>query len=534
MTDTPVPTPSADTQEVSPNAPIGNAERHTHPISPLVAGLSGIPNAIFPMIAVFVSMQEEPWALSAALGIGAIILILTACGAYLSWRRLTYLVGNEDIRVDSGIISRAARSIPYERIQDVSLEQSLVPRLFDLAQVKFETGAGGGDDLTLRYLTLAEGERLRDVIRARKAGNEAGAEAGTSPAVAEEEATKGSADRKLFAMDTRRLFIFGLFEFSLAVFAVVAGLAQYAETFSSVSLWNEELWESWLEQGNGLLSGLGLGAQIVSIVAGLVAFLFVGSLTGLVRTFLRDWEFTLERGERGFRRRRGLLTKTDVVMPVHRVQAVKLSTGILRRRFGWYGLKFVSLAQDSGSASHDVAPFGRWRELEPIAREAGFALNPQADVDWQRGSRAYRIDMAIIEFACFAIVAAIVGIVLAATGIASPLFALLIVVSGSLFALRQMFLWRFDYNAVDARHFFVRAGWLAPKRDVASRVKLQSVEITRGPLAQRRGYATLKLGLAGGRLDFEGLPFIRAVELRDAILGSIAATDFSELNDPAD
>ena len=93
-------------------------------------------------------------------------LVLAVVGAnilfaYLRWSRLTYSVGEADIRVDSGVLSRAARSVPYERIQDVSLEQKLVPRLFGLVEVKFETGAGGGDDLTLAYLPESEGERLR-------------------------------------------------------------------------------------------------------------------------------------------------------------------------------------------------------------------------------------------------------------------------------------------------------------------------------------------------------------------------------------
>ena len=58
-------------------------------------------------------------------------------------------------------------------------------------------------------------------------------------------------------------------------------------------------------------------------------------VTGPVRTFLRDWDFRLDRTAKGFRRRRGLFTRTDVVMPAHRVQALRFTTGIMRRRFGW-------------------------------------------------------------------------------------------------------------------------------------------------------------------------------------------------------
>lgn len=492
----------------------------TNPKSFAVQAVASVKNALVPMIAVFFTMSEKPWAIFAALGVGMFIASISAAGSYLSWRRLTYIVGQEDIRVESGILSRAARSVPFERIQDVSLEQGLVPRLFGLVQVKFETGAGGGDDLALTYLSEEEGERLREVIKARKDG---------VVQVEGEQIAEEPAAEVLFAMDEKRLLKFGFFEFSLAAFAVIAGLFQYAETFASIELWDADLWAGLLGESGSWVSGLGFGAQIAGILTGLLAFVVVGSATGLVRTFLRDWGFVLERTEKGFRRRRGLLTKTDVVMPVHRVQALKMATGFIRRRFGYYGLKFVSLAQDKGSASHDVAPFGTLDEVGPIATVAGFAIEPSQGTDWQRGSRKYRIDSAIIVLLMFAVLATGVGTVFFVSDKISPLWALLLLGVGGLLAMQQMFMWRFDFNAIDPRHFFVRKGWLSPKLDVASRVKLQSVEIAQGPIARKRGYASLRLGLAGGALNFDGLPIERAHELRSHILTSISGTDFSEL-----
>ena len=61
-------------------------------------------------------------------------------------------------------------------------------------------------------------------------------------------------------------------------------------------------------------------------------------------------------------------------------------------------------------------------------------------------------------------------------------------------------------------------GWLAPRLDIASRVKLQSVEIAQGPLGRRRGYADVKFGVAGGTLELHGVPLdeARAIRARSA------------------
>lgn len=494
--------------------------RRTAPIGLLVNAITSLRQTVFPLLIAGFAFREDLEKLGGVLVVVAIIPLVSLGMAYLQWLRRTYTTGAEDIRVESGIVSRAARSVPYERIQDVSLEQKFLPRLFGLVEVKFETGAGGADDLTLAYLTEAEGEALRRLIREQRDDTEAAAAGSATEAGAAADDETGDV---LFAMDTPRLVKFGLFEFSLAVFAVIGGLFQYAETFMGIELWDPKLWLNLAESQQGKLAALGPMAQVLSAVAGFIALLAVGSITGLTRTFLRDWGFVLEKTARGFRRRRGLFTRTDVVMPVHRVQAVEIGTGLVRYRFGWHGLKFVSLAQDAGSSSHVVAPFAQLDEIAPIIRAARFEP-PSDSLDWHRLSRKYRFDSALIEGGFFALLAIPVAIF-------APLpFVLVPLGLAAFFAGANLYAWQFHRHALSATHIFNLRGLLSPRTQIASRVKLHSVEISQGPIAQRRGYATLHLGLAGGSFSMAGIPVDQARELRSAILGSIAAKDFSHLN----
>ena len=68
-------------------------------------------------------------AISAAAALIALVLGVTA----LIWSRFTYQVTSKEIRIKSGLLNRNNRSIPFDRIQDVSLEQKLVSRLLGLA-----------------------------------------------------------------------------------------------------------------------------------------------------------------------------------------------------------------------------------------------------------------------------------------------------------------------------------------------------------------------------------------------------------------
>jgi putative membrane protein len=416
--------------------------------------------------------------------------------------------------------------VPYERIQDVSLEQSLIPRLFGMFDVKFETGAGGKDEVRIRYVTTEEAEGLRETVRARKSG--AAVVAGeVLPATVEEPS------RPLFAMNTKRLLTFGLFEFSLVVFAVLGGAAQQLDFLLPFNIWDVEAWFRLLAGPGHRLQELGVAAQVIGIGLALLVLAVLGLVTGVGRTVLRDYGFRLEETPKGLRRRRGLLTRTDVVMPIHRVQALKVTTGILRRRWGWHGLSVVSLSQDAKSGDHVVVPFAQMDEIAPVVGVTGFEL-PGAGVDWQRSSPKHKVDQALLgifPFSSAAVAAAVIanrtdildgwGGWIAAGFAAAAVFV----------ALRENFLWRHDRSALDARHIFARHGWLSPKLDIASRVKLQSVEISQGPIARRRGYANLTFGVAGGTLAIAGVPLDEARAVRRAVLESIAGVDFSRLGE---
>jgi putative membrane protein len=492
----------------------------TAPLSVLTGALGSIQNAVLPAVAIAFSGIGGAGRFALAIGVGLAAFVIGSGFSYLSWRRFTYVVGEADIRVESGVISRTARSVPYERIQDVSLAEPLLARLVGLVAVKFETGAGGAEDLSLAYVTAAEAERLRQLVRERR--EEA---AGTSAApVADVPAPADDGPcAALFAMGPRRLVTFGLFEFSLAVFAALFGLVQYVDNITPLDLWDVDVWYGWLKQQGSTVATLGPVVQALGVIAGLMGLIVIGFATGLARTIAREWGFVLENTPRGFRRRRGLFTRTDVVMPAHRVQALDIGTGFLRYRFGWHGLRFVSLAQDNENTSHDVAPFATMDEIAPIAAAAGFRL-PDDATRWQRASTAYRNDRIIGTSLLFVAIAAGLAALAPFGWFLIPLGAALV---AGVIALYE---WEFRRrHAIDDTQIYATHGLLAPHSQIGKRLKLHSVEIAQGPLARLRGYATLHLGLAGGELAISGLTLARARELRARVLESVCAADFSRI-----
>ncbi|KLE34872.1 hypothetical protein AAW00_09155 [Aurantiacibacter luteus] len=449
--------------------------------------------------------------------------------AWLQWSRQRYRIGANDVRLEQGVLSRSARSVPYDRIQDVSLEQKLLPRLLGLVEVRFETGAGGKEELRLAYVPEAEGERLREVVRSLVEHAEEPVATMDGEMAEEARPTPAESGSTLFAMGPRRLFIYGLFSFSLVIFAVILGAAQQFDFLFDFWGWADDFVEDERYRGAAeALAGYSLAAQVAAALYAVLTVIVVGMASGVAQVFVRDWGFLLERTAKGFRRRRGLLTKTDVVMPVHRVQALVVSTGWLRRRFGWHGLSFISLAQDSGKSDHEVAPFAKMLEIAPIAVEAGFAL-PDQDVRWWRPAPAYYFVRGLAVTLFVFVLLQIAVIVAAAEGARIWPLLLLIVPVAAWQAVRRWYLWRVERHALDATQVLSKRGWLSPRLQIASRVKLHSAAITQGPLGRWLGYCDLKLGLAGGTMAFHGLRRQDAYALRAEVLKSIVAADLGSL-----
>jgi putative membrane protein len=101
--------------------------------------------------------------------------------------------------------------------------------------------------------------------------------------------------RTLFAMDLRRLATFGLFEFSLVVFAVLGGALQQFDFLLPFDIWDIKSWIRAVRRTGPPLQELGVAAQVAGAALALAVLGILGLVTGLGRTVLRDYGFRSRR-----------------------------------------------------------------------------------------------------------------------------------------------------------------------------------------------------------------------------------------------
>ena len=487
----------------------------THPLGLLVGFITGLPQLIFPIIAVIFGSGSRNRPELIPLVILAVLLI-SLLFRWIAWLRFRFYLDEDDIRIEQGLLNRTVRSIPFDRIQDVSIEEKPLARMMGLGEVKFESGGGKGEDAKLSFVAMDRAEALRETIRVRKAlvgGESAAAE------------TAELERPPVFSMDNGRLLTLGLYSFSLVIFAVLGGLAQQFDFLLPFDWWDFKHWTGIAEDRGVSIDGIGMGARIVGALIALAALVAIGVLTGIVRTVLKEYGFRLDRTERGFRRRRGFLTRTDVVMPVDRVQAATIVTGPIRKLRGWHALKFISLAQDSKEeADFIAAPLAKLDEIWPIAAVAGMAP-PADDMVWHQGSfRWWLAGFAIVLPIIFAAMAA----VMLFAGSSLQKSMLLLLIPAAMLAIGWLE-WRLYRFGEDPMRLYVRRGWWREQYMILPQVRVQSIEIKQGPLARMHGLVSMHFGIAGGKLELIALPRATAEAIRDAVMAIAGPVDFSKL-----
>jgi putative membrane protein len=481
------------------STPPAGEPRRLHPATLIVRWLRIVPQMLGGGAAYgFATAREAPGRILLFVGIGALIGVAVAL---LAWWRFRYTVGAGEIVIESGILRRQRRVIPYDRVQDVAIERRLLARLFGTAKVRIETGGSAADEGDLDMISLADAHALRDRLRRRALSARAGE--GKDPQVDGGGVAAfdlSESEPVLFELTLGRLLYSGLFNFSLLFLAAIFAIVQNLEQIGMVSV------EDWLTPERAESAQGYFNVRLALLLIPLLVLL--GLVSGVARTVARDFGFRLTRSEGGLRRRRGLFTLSEVVIPLRRTQVAVIDSGPVGRWLGWYSLSFETLGADLKEGGVQVAaPFARMEELLPILAVAGFPAPPP------RPGFAHAPRRALVRWAGQYLVVGLIAVAAALifepwVGVAAGLMLL--------FAVYGLLHWRKHSHALGERALFVSRGLLKRRLSIIPFERTQTISVWRGPLQRRLRLATLLV-------DSAGAPLMRPPEIVDLDSGEAEA-----------
>ncbi|MCA8963081.1 MAG: PH domain-containing protein, partial [Planctomycetes bacterium] len=249
------------------------AARRLHPISLLFSLGSAARQLLIPGLVVLLVGRGERTEIFLM-----VLFVPTALIAVVKYLTVRYELGEDELIVRQGILTRNERHIPYQRIQNIGLVQNPVHRLFRVATVRVETASGKEPEAHLQVLSLDDVREMRQRIFLRDTASRSADEpTGTASATAKPAPP-------LFAMPISEVLLLGAI--SARGLAIVGALLGFAWQFDPIERIEEALRSSAEQfEGFGELSfatratlatvaavAVVLGMQLLSVAWSLTSF----------------------------------------------------------------------------------------------------------------------------------------------------------------------------------------------------------------------------------------------------------------------
>jgi putative membrane protein len=475
----PSPPPAGEPASAQAVPPVDDRPRRLHVVSPLFFA-AGHARRLWP-VAIAVLAGRRLWLLV----VGAVALLAWAA---LEWLRYTYRVEADALRIEEGVLARKLRVIPFDRIQQVDLIRKPLHRVLGMATLRVETAGGGGAaEVDLDVIPLAEAQALRSRLLRAKAGAAPVAAGGEGAVAAPVQAAPP--ERALLRLSVGEVMLAGITGTRAAAVLVVLGpLSQLADWFPNLSDWVLRRFNPEAVAPTTPAAVLAVAVLAVAVWLGLAA----------ASSIVTDYGFTLATAAGGdLVVRRGLLERREAVMPIARLQVVRIEESLLRRALGLASIRIQSAGRSGGSdesASRLTVPVLARSEVDRVLGELlpGADPLPALRTPPPAARRRSVVRGVLQSVPPIVAVGAVLWLLLRPPAAAGALLLVPLGVLGGLAAYRNLGHARRD------RFLYARRGVAIRVTTVVPVAKAQSGSVRSTPFQRRAGLANLHVDVAGG------------------------------------
>src|ERR671913_34489 len=347
-----------------------SSERHLHPVAMLIGAVSTlrrwIGGLVFPGIVLLMSQGFSLRTVALFLLAIFVFAALAALWGVLSWRATTYAVTGNSFRLNRGVFQKSERTIPLDHVQSVDTVQGVIQRAFGVYEVRIETAGGGASepDASLSALDRAAAQSLRREIEGSQ----------------RERVEESEGPTVLRRLSTGDLLIAGATSGQIGVaFSLIAVGSQFFDDFLS---------DDFVRRLIDTLAPNWLMLLLIFVPVGLLLAWFLA----IAGTVLAYADFTLSREGDFLYIKRGLLERREATIPLSRIQAIRVTEGVLRQHFGLAAVRVESAGygEDVG-VSTMLFPLLRHDEVQEFldAATPELAVNPALQKLPRRALRRY-------------------------------------------------------------------------------------------------------------------------------------------------
>ncbi|WP_338410476.1 PH domain-containing protein [uncultured Flavobacterium sp.] len=301
-----------------------------------VNGLQKSIKGLWPLFLIFF-FKEDPYKPVYVYGGIVLLILLIAFVSFLKFWYFKFYIDSkiEEFVIENGIFNKTKITIPFHKIQKVSIDQSLIQRIFSVYKLELDTAGSDGKEVSIAAISHKMAVELKSHLL-------------------ENSNKKTSQINEAFAQENQiKTFI----NISLPSLLKIGFTANYLSSFAYLILAFSTISENLKQIGQDNLINDNINQleqySVTSLLFGVLLFLFIAIIImNLVLTVFKYFNFTIKREKNAFVLSYGLLHIKSAMIHPEKVQIIKLTQNFFQKKLD---VNSIEIFQASSSIKRATA-----------------------------------------------------------------------------------------------------------------------------------------------------------------------------------
>lgn len=436
--------------------------------------------------------------------VAVVLSLVSSINSILAYFYSFFYVSEGELILEKGWLRKTRLSVPLDRIQTISFQQSFVHRLFGVVSVEIDTAGSKGSEFSLQAIEQDRAHALRDFLLSHR---------GEAASASDAEEMETPPEKVLLQLGISDLFKIGISQNHLRTAGIllalglgflddvesVLGEAVYKDLEKSVGSYFDTLW--WLT---------------LAFVTILLILSFLGTM---ILTAVRNYDLRFVQTGQGFKMVAGLFAKREQSASLRKIQFIRWSSHPIQRWLGMFSLRLYQAAGYNLARQKTIqVPGCYWPQLE-VVKDVYFPGALNNGWEWH----APTIHFFKRRFLFLGIIPALAG---TALGLITrnyhflPVFFLWAPVA--YYWQRQIY--RTFQIGLHPGGLQLQQGFFTRETTYLRWEKIQGISLNQSPYQQKHEIASLELHTASGDISLPYLPLEKARLVRDYVLFRVETT----------
>ncbi|MFT7561866.1 MAG: putative membrane protein [Flavobacteriales bacterium] len=412
-----------------------------------------------------------------------VLFILVTVTSILNYWFFTFQYDEKGVRLKTGFFHKKRLSLQFDRVQEINLNQAIYYRPFSLWSASLDTAGSKDKEIVLPAINQICAEELKALHLSHKRD------------VTETEKEKVQAEDTrsdyYLKIDIANLIRYGLMNNSMIyLMIIVSPILGQSQAFSEVLIQKIKS-ISFLSHAIELSAAYGVWATLSLFTVVFILSIIFLYILSIALAIIRYWNYTLDISDDHVQFHAGLLNRIRRGFKSHKLQSIEVKQGLIARLLQRYTIK-ITQANDSrpgtqGTSSAFIIPV-----CDRQQRDELLTIFKVESGDWQRVKMQKALWTILLWATPLSIAVVIASYFL-------PMISRYYVIIPILFvAITNYLYWKKRGYYFGKNWSAFRSGLLSTKIVYVPHVKLQKIQINRGPILDFHNAASIQVWNGSG------------------------------------